>query len=82
MERKTNEELIKLTKNELAKYIVDLDKELTKQVEDLTTENTFLKGENEKIKLASLKFVENSKPIVNQTRSEDDERFDLTDLFK
>lgn len=82
MERKTNEELIKLTKNELAKYIVDLDKELTKQVEDLTTENTFLKGENEKIKLASLKFVENSKPIVNQTTSEEDERFDLTDLFK
>lgn len=82
MERKTNEELIKLTKNELAKYIVDLDKELTKQVDDLTTENTFLKGENEKIKLASLKFVENSKPIVNQTTSEEDERFDLTDLFK
>lgn len=82
MERKTNEELIKLTKNELAKYIVDLDKELTKQVEDLTTENTFLKGENEKIKLASLKFVENSKPIVKQTTSEEDERFDLTDLFK
>ncbi len=81
MERKTNEELIKLSKNELAQYIVNLDKELTKQVEDLTTENTFLKGENEKIKVASLKFVENSKPIV-QTKQVEDERFDINELFK
>lgn len=81
MERKTNEELIKMTKNDLAQYIVNLDKELSKQVEDLTTENTFLKGENEKIKLASLKFVENSKPIQKVNNSSD-ERFDITDLFK
>lgn len=81
MERKTNEELIKMTKNDLAQYIVNLDKELSKQVEDLTTENTFLKGENEKIKLASLKFVENSKPIQKNNNT-NDERFDITDLFK
>lgn len=81
MERKTNDELLKLSKNELAQYIVSLDKELSKQVEDLTTENTFLKGENEKIKLASLKFVENSKPIV-QTKQVEDERFDINELFK
>lgn len=81
MDRKTNEELIKMTKNDLAQYIVNLDKELSKQVEDLTTENTFLKGENEKIKLASLKFVENSKPIQKNS-SVSDERFDITELFK
>ena len=82
MERKTNEDLIKLSKNELAQYVVDLDKELSKQVEDLTTENTFLKGENEKIKLASLKFVENSKPIAQHTNSVEDEKFDISELFK